>query len=300
MNAFDFDSPLHSSELLSDLLDVDLYFKRDDLLPFPLSGNKVRKVSAELSELPAKTTHVVTTGDIGSNHCRTTAIMCAQLGIQCHLVLHNQSAHAYSAALELFEVLNATYTVVPVSEIAESISSYCERITEEGGVIHTIPGGCHTRAGANAYANAVSRLKTQFDAVIVASGTGATQGGIVGGLLGLGRDTPVYGISVARDYHHGVHPVLEAAQWVYPETRLANIIFLDQFRAGGYGKVDQNVIEAIYWAGRAGIIVDPTYTGKAMYGLRELVKSGAIAAGKRVLFWHTGGLGNLVINGINK
>ena len=39
---------------------------------------------------------------------------------------------------------------------------------------------------------------------------------------------------------------------------------------------------------------DPTYTGKAFNGLVELVHRGEIAKGSKVLFWHTGGLMNLM------
>ncbi len=39
-----------------------------------------------------------------------------------------------------------------------------------------------------------------------------------------------------------------------------------------------------------GYLLDPVYTGKAFYGLLELVRSGRIAARSRVLFLHTGGL----------
>ncbi|NVK36379.1 MAG: 1-aminocyclopropane-1-carboxylate deaminase/D-cysteine desulfhydrase, partial [Gammaproteobacteria bacterium] len=36
--------------------------------------------------------------------------------------------------------------------------------------------------------------------------------------------------------------------------------------------------------------LDPVYTGKAFYALVDLMKSGKIDKGSRVLFLHTGGL----------
>lgn len=39
-----------------------------------------------------------------------------------------------------------------------------------------------------------------------------------------------------------------------------------------------------------GIILDPVYTGKAMYGLIEEIKKGNLANYKKILFIHTGGL----------
>jgi 1-aminocyclopropane-1-carboxylate deaminase/D-cysteine desulfhydrase-like pyridoxal-dependent ACC family enzyme len=42
------------------------------------------------------------------------------------------------------------------------------------------------------------------------------------------------------------------------------------------------------------LILDPTYTGKAFCALLDLVEEGEIAQGAKVLFWHTGGLMNLL------
>ena len=46
-------------------------------------------------------------------------------------------------------------------------------------------------------------------------------------------------------------------------------------------------------AAQAGVFVCPTYSGKALRGLVELVQRGEINKGSKVLFWHTGGLMNL-------
>lgn len=40
--------------------------------------------------------------------------------------------------------------------------------------------------------------------------------------------------------------------------------------------------------------MDPTYTGKAFYALVNYVRDGIIPRGSNVIFWHTGGLLNLV------
>ena len=44
----------------------------------------------------------------------------------------------------------------------------------------------------------------------------------------------------------------------------------------------------------SGMIFDPVYTGKAMFGLSLASKRGDIAPGSRVLFIHTGGLPGLL------
>jgi D-cysteine desulfhydrase len=41
------------------------------------------------------------------------------------------------------------------------------------------------------------------------------------------------------------------------------------------------------------ILLDPVYTGKVMAGLIGLARAGALGAGQRVLFLHTGGMPSL-------
>ena len=38
-----------------------------------------------------------------------------------------------------------------------------------------------------------------------------------------------------------------------------------------------------------GLLTDPVYTGKALAGLIDHVRTGQVAPGETVVFWHTGG-----------
>ena len=64
----------------------------------------------------------------------------------------------------------------------------------------------------------------------------------------------------------------------------------DTVLAPGYGRLNDAVREAMALAARReGLLLDPVYTGRAMAGLIDHVRSGRIAPGSRVLFVHTGG-----------
>jgi D-cysteine desulfhydrase len=59
----------------------------------------------------------------------------------------------------------------------------------------------------------------------------------------------------------------------------------------GYGLSSQEEIDLIKQVARLeGIILDPVYTGKAMYGVMDLIRKGRFQKGERILFWHTGGI----------
>jgi len=46
-----------------------------------------------------------------------------------------------------------------------------------------------------------------------------------------------------------------------------------------------------------GLILDPVYSGKALFGLAAAIGRGEIASNARVLFIHTGGLPGLLAQG---
>ena len=68
------------------------------------------------------------------------------------------------------------------------------------------------------------------------------------------------------------------------------IVLLDEWHAGTYGIPDAKTVEAIRLCARLeGVLTDPVYEGKSMAALIDLVRSGRIEPGSRVLYAHLGG-----------
>ena len=62
----------------------------------------------------------------------------------------------------------------------------------------------------------------------------------------------------------------------------------------GYGSLTEPTAAAIRLAARTeGIVLDPTYTGRAMAGLIAAAADGDLGPDAPVVFWHTGGLPGL-------
>ena len=58
----------------------------------------------------------------------------------------------------------------------------------------------------------------------------------------------------------------------------------------GYGIPTPGMIEAVGLLARLeGIVLDPVYSGKAMAGLIDLVRTGQLGADETIAFIHTGG-----------
>ena len=68
------------------------------------------------------------------------------------------------------------------------------------------------------------------------------------------------------------------------------IDYLDRHIGGGYGVITSGEL-AIQAEASAltGVIFDPTYTGKAIAGLRSDIAAGRYGSDDHVVFWHTGG-----------
>ena len=157
--------------------------------------------------------------------------------------------------------------------------------------------------GAISYTNAfleiveqAKKQKVEIDAIVLATGSGSTQAGLVVGAKALGGRTKVIGISVSSSRDSMVKLVSEIAATEINSLGLkmsidpAEIIVFDDYVGEGYGLLNKETVEAIrLTAETEGVMLDPVYTGKAMAGLIDLIKKGYFKKGETIVFLHTGG-----------
>lgn len=200
----------------------------------------------------------------------------------------------------------ADITVVPPDRIGPKMEKAMQEFVRQGHEPYKVPGGGHMLAGSIAYVDAVKELEYQCrhhewkpDCIVLASGTGTTQAGLLAGLDVIGWRTRVIGISSARRNPRG-RLVVEQA---YDEIRCylgasgstRTVEFRDEWIGQGYERSTKESIGIIRLAAKLeGLVLDPTYTGKAFCALLDMIHSDEIDKGTRVLFWHTGGLLNLM------
>lgn len=291
-----------SEDLTRDIL---IEVKRDDLYPVPGGGNKGRKLERIFNKsLPQECSAIITNGSTQSNHTRVCAIMAAERGIEAHLVLHG-SEHELTRPegnLLVASMTGAKIHVVEPARIGSTIDDLYNRLESEGKAPFIIPGGAHCLEGALAYADAVDEIDDLPDVIVVPSGTGATQAGILAGLDRRGAETRVIGVSVARSTSHGKKIVLESYREARDYLSLNDnpereVVFDDRWIYGGYGKTDDSLLKIICDVARqTGLLLDPTYTGKAFAAMLSMIKAGKISRKESILFWHTGGLFNALVS----
>lgn len=284
-------------------LDIDLRIKRDDLYPFPGGGIKARKIGFIMKKaIEDGYDAIVTNGGPQSNHARSAAILAANLGIKCHLVIVLKEGKKYSKSgnILLMKLTGASVEYTSKDLLSMSMDRAIENLSKEGHKPLYIWGGGHNLQGTIAFVEAAAEARGQCgdwipDYLILASGTGSTHAGLAIGYADLG--TKVVGISVARESARGGKIIEDCINDYYQQTSIppekVNIHFLDNWTSGGYEEYEVPLFNIIEKAARCGQFFDPTYSGKALLGLTALVNNGEIPRESKVLLWHTGGLMNL-------
>ena len=138
----------------------------------------------------------------------------------------------------------------------------------------------------------------RIDTLILPFGTGGTLAACFSGSTRCAR-LDGQGLSVAREgawEQGGIAPypqiAKEAAALLGLEFKLAEERYavLYEYVGPGYAIVTAECAEAIRTVARAdGILLDPVYTGKAMAGMIDLIRTGRLTKGQTVVFLHTGG-----------
>ncbi len=283
---------------------------RDDLLPFLYGGNKARKaLEYERILRIGGYDAVVTTGGIQSNHCRVVALLAARNGWGCHIVYHGTKERFEREAGNAFLVrsTNATYEFVETSQIAEAMDSAMVMFKRKGKKPYYVTGGGHDLAGGIAYVKAIRDLSEDLKKtnnsphrIFLPSGTGSTQAGIIVGLALYNlSDVEVIGISIARKKERAMQVTKDFTKVLAQNYEITydlsdRVYITDDFLLGGYEETTREVqLWLVEQTKKTGIVFDPTYSGKALWGMFQMIQKNNYPK-QNNLFWHTGGIMNVM------
>lgn len=301
-------TPVQHFDSLDRLVGCEVWIKRDDMSSGAAAGNKIRKLEFLLAEATNRScTHVLTCGGEQSNHARATAILCAQLGLRSVLLLSTANPAHPPAAIGnvlLNQMSGARITWINPQEFEDSDQSLAKeaaRISATGGWPYVIPVGGSNGLGALGYVEAMFELRRQldlgimgsvreFDAVVTACGSGGTAAGIALGvrLFGVAKQVYAFAVSHSKQYFRDIidRIMLEARALMPRLSASVPVSIHDEYRGPAYAVASEEQLSFIVEvANRTGLILDPVYTGKALFGLAKLKEKP-----ERALFIHTGGL----------
>lgn len=287
----------------------NIFVKRDDQTGTEVSGNKVRKLEFSIKEAIDKGCDtLITCGGIQSNHARATAAAAAKLGLKSCLVLRGTDESTVDGNYFLDRLLGADIRFISAEDYRDKRLQIMNCIKEElegkGFRPYIIPEGASNGIGCFGYLKAIEEILQQekemgihFDAIFSAVGSGGTYAGQFLGNKVLGNDTDIYGVNVCDDeqyFKNRVYDIIhESLQYLNLELSFSKeeINIIDGYVGRGYALSRPEELEFIHnLAKLEGVILDPVYTGKAMYGLVQEIKKGRFKDYKNILFIHTGGL----------
>ena len=301
-------TPLQLLSRLSAEVGVRIWVKRDDMSGCAISGNKVRKLEFVLAQaLEEGADTLITCGGLQSNHCRTTAVLGAQLGLKVHLILRGEPPEELDGNLLLDSLAGADISCYPVAryrELPSLFDHWAARYREQGRRPFLIPTGASDGIGAWGYIRGVSELAEQLDsegispqAIVCATGSGGTQAGLTLGCALNRIEAPVIGFAVCDDAAYFQRKVREDMRdWQHRYRQPVDVEGLaihvnDQYIGPGYAKATPDVFATIRrLAALEGLILDPVYSGKAFHGMLREIEAGMFRGAEDIVFIHTGGL----------
>lgn len=214
------------------------------------------------------------------------------------------------------------YGRVGSKELVSRLRSHLEDDTSGGtsntaaGKVYTIPVGGSNGLGTFGYIDGVDELLSQWnsieskpslDHVLFACGSGGTAAGITVG-MGLAFESEIFqskpivhamGVCDSPDYFYNYvagiadEMGLVVGDGMTTEDYIRKNMIAHQGKGLGYAASTPEELDFISTlALETGVVLDPVYSGKALYHFFTTVLEGDEAEsyrGKNILFWHTGG-----------
>ena len=284
-----------------------IFIKRDDLTGFGLSGNKIRKLEFLAYEgLKRRCDTLITCGGIQSNHARATAIVAAKLGLKSCLVLFEEEKAKNDGNIFLSRLVGAQLKYITPEEyewVDDILEQERLKLKSKGRKGYVIPEGGSNALGIWGYIKAAHEIKSQLDSgklkidrIITAVSSGGTYAGLYIGSKLLKWKVKITGFNIRETSFIAVERIWKLVQDHLKRFK-SNIPVskdelevIDGYVGKGYGLSTKRELDLLKSVAKdAGIILDPVYSGKAMFGLVDQIKRGNFPKKEKILFLHTGG-----------
>lgn len=276
---------------------VSLYVKREDLIHEQVSGNKFRKLKYNIEEAKKLGFDTILTfGGAYSNHIAATAAAGKIVDLQTIGVIRGEElGKDISKTLEGNDTLRVAFNsgmqmkFITRTEYSEKTSPlFLDALKDEFGSFYYIPEGGTNELAVKGCEEILTTEDINFDIVCSAVGTGGTMAGIIN--------------SCQKHQQALGFPALKGSflsEEIQKYTKNSNWTLIEKYHFGGYGKINQALIEFVnIFREEQGIALDPIYTAKMIYGLFDMIENGFFMKNTRILAIHTGGIQGIV--GMNK
>jgi D-cysteine desulfhydrase family pyridoxal phosphate-dependent enzyme len=303
-----FSTPLMRANRLTEMLgEAELWFKRDDLISFGLGGNKIRGLEVMLADALARQADWLVAGaGVQSNHVRATAAVAAHAELLCTAVFWGKPPAATDGNYRLTRMLEADIRFTGDDDresVDHAIEQVAAELLEQGRRPYAIPRGGACLMGVLGHVLAVFELyhqclaqNLQPDTIVLAVGSGGSYAGWLLGTRLLNLPWKLAGYTVSREPDQVSRQIARlaggAAEFLQLALRFSegDAPIRGGFIGQGYGIPSPEAARAIRLISRTeGILLDPTYTGKAMAGFLHGMQQEQLGGSRKIVFIHTGG-----------
>ena len=275
---------------------VTLDMLRLDELDPEIGGNKWYKLKHNLihAREQGKTT-VLSFGGAWSNHIHALAAAGHRFGIATVGVIRGEPSAEPTATLidarrwgmQLQYLTRADYRRKNDPDLIDWLLGRAGLVPEQ---VHIVPEGGSNRLGVSGCQGILAAgrvLPGSYDEIWLACGTGATLAGIALTASETMPDTRVKGVAVLKGADF-----LRADIDRHTQRALSNWTLLTDYHHGGYARTTDALRSLILsFEQETGIPLDPVYTGKVLFALKDSLRTNATCyRSKRLLVVHTGGL----------
>ena len=269
-----------------------LSVKREDLLGDGISGNKLRKLKYNVAKAKEQgATKILTFGGAYSNHILAASFVKKQYGIDVIGVVRGEeliNKVKQNPTLSLAQDNGMQFHFVSREEYKQKTSPiFLKKLKEKFGSFYLLPEGGTNDLAVKGCEEILNNEDVSYDYVCCAVGTGGTIAGIINSS---NSNQKILGFSALKgDFlKKDIAALVSKSNW--------EIFTTYHFR--GYAKINNELIDFInLFKVETGILLDPIYNGKMMFGIYDLIKNGYFKKNTSILAIHTGGL--QAIEGMN-
>jgi len=272
---------------------IRLFIRREDTIHPLLSGNKYRKLKYNLEAAKeGGYSRLITFGGAFSNHITATAFAGKEQGFTTVGIIRGdelKDSWKLNPTLALASELGMQFKFVSREVYrTKNESNFTTQLLKEYGTSYILPEGGTNALAIKGCQEILTKEDAHFDVICSSVGTGGTLAGLI---KASGPNQQILGFAALKgDFlQKDICSFVTKTNWE----------LLTGYHFGGYAKISETLITFINdFKNETGISLDPVYTGKMMFGILDLIRSGFFKEGSKILAIHTGGLQG--INGMNQ
>jgi len=276
---------------VTDKAEITLYVKRDDLIDPLYGGNKIRKLKYNVQQcLKEGKTGLLTCGGAYSNHIIATAAYGKEHGLKTKALIRGDELLIENPTLKDAAALGMEFVFVS-REVYRSIREQNDLAFELSDSnkedFYFIPEGGTNTFAVEGVTELVNEIEIPFDYLATPCGTGGTFAGLMKGIKN--RDAKLLVFSALKNGDYIIDEVAEILKEDFDKRKLA--LFTSEYVFGGYGKTKPELIDFVkLFEQQTGILLDPIYNGKMLFGLLDKIESGYFKKDSVIVALHTGGV----------